>query len=380
MGYYDMTRQRVTLDGLRIVFHAKAGLESWAEVETAVSLLAENADVQPGARVLLLESGTGALAVWAAQRGGEVHCYDDSLIAARLTRETLAANAVTATVHEAPCPAGGTSDLFDVALLVIPKGRAYTRALLGAACHALKPGGRLYLAGPNPAGAKSVVKDAGLILGRSATIRTRARNRVGVAVRLAGAMGAATPREAYHEFEAAGLRLFGMPGVFSWEELDDGTGHLLDTLDAALCAGRRVLDIGCGYGVLGLAAARYGAAAVDLVDSSWLALDCAGHGIQANGLGAVCRAWASDLYSDVGPEPYDLILSNPPFHAGHAVDTEAAAELIGGARERLAPGGRLRLVANLFLPYDRLLADVFGAEQVRAVYEGPRYRVLEATR
>lgn len=380
MGYYDVTRQRVTLDGQRIVFHTKAGLEAWAEVETAVRLLAENADIQSGNRVLLLQAGTGVLAVWAARRGGEVHCYDDSLIAARLTRETLAANDVTATVYEAPCPSGGAVSLFDVALLTIPKGRAYTRSLLGAAFHALKPGGRLYLAGPNPAGAKAVVKDAGLILGRSATIRTRARNRVGIAVRLAGASGVATPSESYREFEAAGLRLFGMPGVFSWEELDDGTAHLLDTLDHALCAGRRVLDMGCGYGVIGLAAARHGAAAVDMVDSSWLALECASHGIRANGLSAVCRAWASDLYSDVGPEPYDLILSNPPFHAGHAVDTEAAAELIGGARQRLVPGGRLRLVANLFLPYDRLMAEVFGAEQVRALYEGSRYRVLEATR
>ncbi len=380
MGYYDMTRQRVTLDGLRVVFHTKAGLETWGEVETSVCLLAENADVQPGDRVLLLESGTGVLAVWAARRGGEVHCYDDSLIAIRLTRETLAANSVTATVHEAPCPHGSAGGLFDVGLLAIPKGRAYTRALLGAAFHALKPGARLYLAGPNPAGAKSVVKDAGVILGRSATIRTKARNRVGVAVRLAGASGAPTPSEAYREFEAAGLRLFGMPGVFSWEELDDGTAHLLETLDASLCAGKRVLDIGCGNGVIGLAAARHGAAAVDLVDSSWLALECTAHGIQANGLGAICRVWASDLYSDVGPEPYDLILSNPPFHVGHAVDTEAAAELIGGARDRLVPGGRLRLVANLFLPYDRLMADVFGAGKVQAIYQGPRYRVLEARR
>jgi 16S rRNA (guanine1207-N2)-methyltransferase len=133
--------------------------------------------------------------------------------------------------------------------------------------------------------------------------------------------------------------------------------------------------VGCGSGAIGLHAARLGAAAVDLIDASRLAVACAGRGIDENRLGDTCRAWASDLYSDVPGPAYDLILSNPPFHVGHAVDTDAATELIAGAKARLATGGRLRIVANAFLSYDRLLREVFGA--ARVVAEDARYRVLE---
>ena len=331
--------------------------------------------------MLILEGGCGALAAWAARRGAQVDTCADSLVAERMTRATLAANAIDGvTVHNAAYPPPDLRGVFDVVLLPIPKGRTYTQALLNVAVEALKPGGRLYLAGPNNAGAKAIVKDAGEILGRAATIRTKGRNRVAIAIRLAVAAATTPSLREPAAFEARGLRLFWTPGVFSQGALDGGTAYLLDTLDAAHCAGKRVLDIGCGSGALGLVAAQAGAAAVDLVDASRLAVACAAEGIRANGLEATCRALASDLYADLDAPPYDLILSNPPFHAGHAVDTHAARALIGGARDRLASGGRLRLVANVFLPYDRLLAEVFGKERVKIVAEDTRFRVLEGAK
>ncbi len=369
MGYYDVMRQRVTLGSDRISLRVKAGLISWEEVETASMLMADNIEIQPGARVLVLQSGSGALVVWAAWQGADVHCYDSSILATRLTRETLAANDVQAAVYDSVCPASSEAETFDTALLVIPKGRAFSRLLLGAAYHALKPGGRLYLAGPNAGGAKAIVKDAGAIFGRAATIHSKARNRVAVAVKLVHAQGEAVPSfERLHELDVAGLSLCSIPGVFSWEELDDGTARLLDTLGEDLCIGQRVLDVGCGTGVIGLYAARLGAASVDMIDSSFLAVQCAQEGILANGFAATCHAWTSDLYSDAGDEPYNLILSNPPFHIGHAVETEAAQALISGARDRLV---------NLFLPYERLLKGVFGERSVRIVQEDTRYRVIE---
>ncbi len=380
MGYYDILRQQVRLDGERVTIHTKDGLPPWDEIESAVTLLAEGAAIPPGARVLVLESGSGALAVLAARRGAEVHCYDGSLIACRMTRQTLESNGVAGQVYDAVCPPPSAAGTFDLALLVVPKGRAYTRALLGGAARALKPGARLYLAGANAAGAKAIVKDAGAILGRSATVRTRARARLGRAVRLGSAPGSPAPEAALPDVEAAGLKLTGAPGVFSWDALDDGTASLLATLNAELCARRRVLDVGCGSGAIGLTAAKLGAVAVDMIDVAWLAVECARLGIRANGLGEVCRAWPADLYADVPDGTYDLILSNPPFHSGQGVETAAVEALISGAHERLAEGGRLRLVANVFLPYEALLGAAFGARRVRIVAEDARYRVLEAGR
>ncbi len=378
MGYYDIIRRRVSLGGMSLPICWKPGLAAWEEAEAPSALLAEAAPVDSGMRVLVLEAGTGALAAWAARRGAEVHSADGSLIAARMTGETLAAAGVSAAIYEAAAPPPDAG-LFDLALLPLPKGRAYASALIAEAWRRLPPGGQLYLAGANDAGAKAVVKDAAAIFGSAVTLRTKARCRLALAVRGHEAGSSDPGGIVLVPFQAAGLALYSAPGVFSYGALDDGTARLLDTLTADLCAGRRVLDVGCGGGPIGLTAVRLGAAAVDLVDIFWPALDCARAGISASGATS-CRAWASDLYTDVTGPSYDLILSNPPFHAGHQVETEAAEALINGSRERLAAGGRLRLVANRFLPYDRLLRAQFGAGRVRVVREDTRYRVLEAAR
>jgi 16S rRNA (guanine1207-N2)-methyltransferase len=112
------------------------------------------------------------------------------------------------------------------------------------------------------------------------------------------------------------------------------------------------------------------------VDAYWLALQCAQQGIDANGL-AQCRVIASDLYADLGDAKYDLILSNPPFHSGHTVDTQAAEALIKGSWEHLTGSGRLRIVANRFLPYDKLIKATFGAGNTRVIVDNGKYWVLE---
>ncbi len=385
MSYYDITRRAITLSGEALTLCIKTGMVPWEEAAASALLLAQEADVQEGMRVLSLENGAGALAVWAAQRGAEVHAYDHSLVAARAARATAEANgAGGVTVYDAAYPDRAQDNSFDLALLIIPKGRTYARALLAAAYRALKPGGRLYFAGPNTSGIKPIVADADAVFGLAATIRYKARCRVALAVK---DMENRPPRVLLDHpdwsgepqpFDAWRLRLFGAPGVFSAGEVDLGTAMLLHTLDQALCSGARVLDVGCGCGVIGLYTAALGAQA-DLVDSNWLALDCAQRAIAANRIESA-RPWASDIYSDVGDAPYDLILSNPPFHAGQGVDTEAAEELIVGAWERLSPGGWLRLVANRFLPYDRAMQPVFGANRVSVLTQDRRYRVLEGRR
>jgi 16S rRNA (guanine1207-N2)-methyltransferase len=137
-----------------------------------------------------------------------------------------------------------------------------------------------------------------------------------------------------------------------------------------------VLDIGCGWGAIGLVAAQQGAAQVDLIDVSLPAAAAAARNIAAAGL-TNARALPSDALSAVANERYDLIVTNPPFHAGKAVDHDAALAFIAEARDLLTPRGRLLVVANAFIRYERAMQGRYGS--VETLAEDRRYHLLQAT-
>jgi 16S rRNA (guanine1207-N2)-methyltransferase len=128
------------------------------------------------------------------------------------------------------------------------------------------------------------------------------------------------------------------PGLFSGDRVDDGTRLLLEHLPPT--APRRVLDLGCGYGALGLPiAARHRDARFLLVDRDTLAVEYARRNAEAHGLSHV-EARASLGYRDVGTERFDQVLCNVPARIGEA----AIAYILGEGARLLQPGGELRVV------------------------------------
>ena len=108
-------------------------------------------------------------------------------------------------------------------------------------------------------------------------------------------------------------------GVFSKNRVDYGTNILLNSLDDF--NGQKVLDIGCGVGVIGLAIAkRYPTTKVDLVDINKRAITLANTNALANGI-SNANIYLSDLYENVEGN-YDIIISNPPIRAGKASSME----------------------------------------------------------
>ena len=134
-----------------------------------------------------------------------------------------------------------------------------------------------------------------------------------------------------------------------------------------------MLDLGCGYGVIGLIAARSGAAQVDLVDSNLLAVAAAAKNLSLHCI-ANARAIPSDVLSAVMEEQYHLIVTNPPFHAGKPVDYQIANAFIQQSWQALEKRGRFLLVANRFIRYDRLMEQTFT--EVRCIAQTGRYHVL----
>lgn len=127
-------------------------------------------------------------------------------------------------------------------------------------------------------------------------------------------------------------------GVFSRDNVDYGTRVLLETMHE-ITGVERLLDVGCGYGVIGISQKlMHPTWKVDMVDVNSRALDLAKQTIADYGLEDI-DAFISDCYARVKGE-YDLILSNPPIRAGKKV----VHAILEGAFGHLAPHGRLRIV------------------------------------
>ncbi|MGI5162338.1 methyltransferase [Microbispora sp. CA-102843] len=177
----------------------------------------------------------------------------------------------------------------------------------------------------------------------------------------------------------SGLTVVNHAGVFSAERLDAGTRLLLGSLPART-GPERVVDLGCGNGVVGLAAAlANGEAEVTFIDESYQALASAEATFLANaGAGAVARFVAADGLADFPPGTADLVLNNPPFHT-HRGRTDATAwRMFNGSRAALRRGGELWVVGNRHLGYHVKLRRLFG--NCAVVASDPKFVVLRAVK
>lgn len=162
------------------------------------------------------------------------------------------------------------------------------------------------------------------------------------------------------------FQLASLPGNFSADALDPGTGAML--AEAKIPRGGRVLDLACGYGVVGIAAAKLGAAEVVYVDDDLAALTACRRNLE--GLGLKGELVHSHLPAAV-PGKFDSILTNPPYHTDYGV----ARSFLEFAARRLQAGGWLYVVVKKPAWYKKKLATLFGG--CRTV-ERDGYTILSA--
>lgn len=124
-------------------------------------------------------------------------------------------------------------------------------------------------------------------------------------------------------------------GVFSKKMIDFGSQVLLNCLDFK--NGESLLDVGCGYGPLGISLAKVQGVFATMVDINNRALELAEKNASKNGVEA--KIFQSNLYDKV-EGTYDHIISNPPIRAGKAV----VHEVLSGAFDYLNFGGDLTIV------------------------------------
>lgn len=316
-----------------------------------------------GARIALLNARPGA----GLPRPGWHLEQDDAVAVARLRAAGLAV--------AAPGEAAGA---FDAVIVIAPRSRELCRILLARAAALAGEGAGIVAVAGNQSGAGALRTDLTALAG---PLLVLAKNRCKV---LCSAPGAARDGVLAARWSAldSPVRIDGgwwsRPGLFAWDRIDAGSALLAAHLPGDLTGA--AADLGAGFGFLAVSLLQRcaGISRVDLFEADRRALAPARLNLEARVPGRVAAVHWHDVAGGL-PGRYQVIVSNPPFHAGDRADRpELGQAFIAAAAAALAPDGSLWLVANRHLPYEATLAARFAELDRLADADG--YKVLRAGR
>jgi 16S rRNA G1207 methylase RsmC len=341
-------------------------LQAWdATDEYLLRTLADNySEHLPTSHIAILNDDFGALTC--ALQPYHITHWNDSLIAQQAARANLASNELEDTVnwcHSLEAP----SRPVDIALIKIPKNLTF----LADQLQRLRPllhDKSIVLAGSKMQKVTKSVQDLfEQHIGPNRTGLAWKKSRLLLAEVSAPELTYSTAM-CHWEVPEYNLKIANMPNVFARNQLDIGARFMLENLTPV--TGQRIIDLGCGNGVLGCAALHLNPeACVTFVDESYHAVASAKQNVTTNHPDALpnCEFWHNNCLSYYGlREPADLILCNPPFHQNNTITEHIAIQMFHDSYFALKPGGELRIVANRHLTYGKVLKKRFGGFTVTA--------------
>ncbi len=169
-----------------------------------------------------------------------------------------------------------------------------------------------------------------------------------------------------------GLNMYTEHSLFSPNDIDKGTVTMLSKIEFK--PGQKILDLGCGYGVIGIYAAHFsGAENVTMIDINPIAVEFAKKNAIYNNLDVI-NIFQSDGLHNVSQQDFDLILSNPPYHA----DFHVPKSFIEDGFRHLKYGGSMVMVTKRYKWYHNKLTSVFGG--VKVIEENSYYIFISQKR
>ncbi len=361
---------RVALE--RVPVRPRQPLRAWdAADEYVLEHLAEE-PILEGARVLLVNDAFGALTC--SLRSHDPVVVNESAAGATAISENLRRNTLDDTEVYSILDLETLDEPIDCVVVKIPKSTSELIDVLHRVRPHIRADTRLIGAAMAKHIHTSTLECFESIIGPTSTSLARKKARLIHASFDGALVPEPTPWPA--SWTVGSSTLVNHGGVFSPSNLDVGTRFLLENIssftDLVPTTGEqvRLVDLGCGNGVIGLRiAADLQSAAVnyviDVVDDSALAIAAAESSWEQT-----CPGVASDraafrhhhrLIEVVEKRSVDLVVVNPPFHDDRVVGDDTAWSMFTDAHKVLRPGGRLVVVGNQHLAYHAKLKKIFGA-------------------
>jgi 16S rRNA (guanine1207-N2)-methyltransferase len=271
---------------------------------------------------------------------------------------------------------------FDYIVVYQPKAKELLDYLLAAVLPLLKEGGQIWLVGDNKSGVKSSAKRLEVGLDEVGKVDSAKH-----CLLYAGYKRRPAKPFVFDNWittwqqEVAGqmLTLCSLPGVFGHGKLDKGTELFLNQLNEhrfmSDVASARILDFGCGDGIIALWMYNKTGARITALDDSALALKATELTFAANHASNAVTTIASNGLHEVKGR-FNYIVTNPPFHTGVNTDYSIAESFFMSVKQHLTLNGELFVVANDFLRYPPILDAALGThtrlfrDKGYAIYHG----------
>ena len=354
-------------------------LQAWdAADEMLLRHLDEIQILRRDSRVLIVNDSFGALAVALADH--HIFAWNDSLLAQRALADNLRANGIDEADIEFNRDAAFPPAPADVILLKIPKSLALLEHQLYALRDRMAPDSCLLAAGMARHIHRSTLDLFEHIVGPTLSTRAVRKARLVLPERDFSLNQGKSPfPDRYTLVIDREFELQNHAGLFSRDRLDRGSRLLIQQLPGG-DADLRIVDLGCGNGVIGIAAAALNPRARLLFsDESYLAVDSARNNFEAAfGRLREVRFSVDDSIRGEADASADLVLVNPPFHQQHALGDAVAWQMFRQARRVLVKGGALMVVGNRHLAYHAKLKKLFG--NVEVLDSDSKFVVLRATK
>ncbi len=322
-----------------------------------------------GRKILIVNDTFGALS--AALEDNGVSAYTDSY----LSYKAIGLNTHgKIRIHTQLCDLEGP---YDFVVMRVPKNMSFFEDILCRLSRHLQPHTKLICGYMIKHQADASFELLNRIIGQTTTSLARKK------ARLIFASYERTPTPSPYPLEVR-IATFAKPftnhsNVFSREKLDIGTRYLLEHLPKGTYP--RVLDLGCGNGIIGIALQKLNPKShLVFCDESQMAIESAkaNYASYFPALAAHAEFHWTHSFEGQAAESVDLVVCNPPFHQGNAIGDFTAREMFQDAHRCLAKGGLLRVIGNTHLPYPQMLKQIFGNAQ--RVASGPKFAITDSVK